>query len=88
MFPPSPKVLWGVLQLEVVDHSAPSSSILQMAAEVARLRAEVAVLRGHAAGRSPSSRGEGGDFAASLALNEQLEGRLRRLQEQLGRLRQ
>ncbi|KAL4429576.1 hypothetical protein ABPG77_008625 [Micractinium sp. CCAP 211/92] len=65
-----------------------SQSAVEMAAEVARLRAEVAVLRGHAAGRSPSSRGEGGDFAASLALNEQLEGRLRRLQEQLGRLRQ
>lgn len=59
-----------------------------MAAEIARLRAEVAVLRGHAAGGNPNTSEDGTDLAASLAINEQLEGRTRRLQEQLGRLRQ
>lgn len=67
-----------------------SMSAVEMSAEIARLRAEVAVLRGaQAAGGGPANTSDGGgNLAAALALNEELEARMRQQQEQLGRLRQ
>jgi hypothetical protein len=63
-----------------------SQSAVEMAAELARLRQEVAVLLGAAAAAGSGAGGGGsGDW---LAVNAQLEERCQHLQGQLGRLRQ
>ena len=63
-----------------------SQSAVEMAAELARLRQQVAVLLGAAAAGGSDGGGGGGDDW--LAVNAQLEERCQHLQEQLARLSQ
>ena len=64
-----------------------SQSAVEMAAELQRLRHEVAMLRSLQASAGSSS-GTAGGLEAVLEANAQLEARSQHLQEQLARLRQ
>lgn len=82
LFFPSPQI-----QNRAVVNEDVSQSAVEMAAELQRLRREVAMLRGLANSSSGGSDGST-ELRQALVVNEQLEDSNKHLQQQLGRLRQ
>jgi kinesin family protein 15 len=69
---------------QAVKNEDVSQSAVEMAAELARLRQEVAMLRSLAG----SGKAGGDELQQALSLNAQLEDGQKRLKEQVGRLRE